>query len=100
MDQEAKVLPSHEDREKRKNVVQVKWESATLEEKIEKLRIVLMDTPNPFVRISGLEQLLNQLLEHSHDGSGKIVVPLNRNIHGSGSTLGAISSAPLKSILE
>lgn len=68
-----------------------KWVECTDAEKIEKLRMEGQDMQYMTQRVSALESLIYQLQNHTHDGQGKLTVPLNN--YPGGFTGGAVSGA-------
>lgn len=64
---------------KRERELQKKsWADASIEEKIEKIRIELLEMRYLKESVSGLSTQLNELMQHSHSENGVVVVPIQR----------------------
>lgn len=69
-----------------------KWEEASIEEKIEKLRMAIFELPNHQYIIGDLSRKIDNLVEHSHDEKGEMVVPFKKTLYNGGGLVGSNSA--------
>lgn len=65
------------------------WDKATTDQKIEKLKISIIDFRYLTNRIMNLENIIRTLKKHSHDTNGNILIPLNEGSSSQGLVGGA-----------
>lgn len=73
------------DWKKRDELINKAWDAASPDEKIEKLKIEVMELRNLLFRMSNMESKLSLLSRHSHNYHGDIVIPFDNHGNGIGS---------------
>lgn len=71
MDKEVK---SKEEYEAEQKMLAIPWETATVEEKLEKIKYTLMNQPNHYPAIFSLQNEIRMLKKHEHNAKGEMVI--------------------------
>ena len=81
-----------------KEIAQKRWEDITLEQKVERLRAILLGFEHLPMRVDSLVRDMGMLKKHQHAPDGSLVAPILQTGESAGGLLGAKLNPPYNSL--